>query len=126
MSKRHNWLFGSGSSRQQGAPRRARLSLPLRLLQLEDRVVPAAQILGGLGLYAAGTFDVGGTGFSAAGIVQVGLAPAEGQSFTPLLQLDGGVQVSDSAGGTFSTDGSVEAVVADHTFALFGPGHHTY
>src|SRR5262249_25211240 len=64
---------------------------------------------------------------SATGPVQVGVAPAAGNAFNGVLQLDGGVQYLDSdPTGTFTTSGTVEAVVGGQSVPVLGGGSHTF
>jgi hypothetical protein len=64
-----------------------------RIEALEDRLIPSArQVFAGLEFMTAGTFTTANKVVSAAGPVQVGVNPAKGAAFTPLLQPDNGVQ----------------------------------
>jgi hypothetical protein len=129
-----SWVRSSLSRRARKKDRqeaRRKHRRRLRLEELEQRLAPATRVLGGLELSGDGAFTVapvaGGTQVSAAGPVQVGLAPPSGGAFTPLLRLDGGVQfLEEDATGTFSTTGSVEAVVGGHSFNLLDGGAHTF
>src|SRR5262249_16703886 len=74
---------------------------------------------------AAGDFAPQGGALAATGTVQVGLAPQANTALTPLLNLNGGARV-DIAGGTFTTDGSIDAVISSKTVRLFDGGTHPF
>ena len=74
-----------------------------------------------------GTFTVNNNMVSANSAVQVGVSPTPGTMFTPVLQLDDGVQfTSTDKTGTFTTTGSVSAVNGDQTMQLLDSQKHTF
>ncbi len=99
----------------------------LQLETLEDRVMPATQLLGGLELYTSGQFAIQGNQVSATGPVQVGVAPQTGSAFTPLLLLNNGVQFNNTdPAGTFATNGEVDVFVNNQLFQLLDAQQHTF
>lgn len=83
---------------------RRRLSLEI----LEDRVVPASAVtLGPLQFF--GDFNTGPE-YSANGVIQLGLAPTQGEDFRPLVQINGSVAFS-SGGSSFTVDGSIISII---------------
>ena len=69
---------------------------PLSILALEDRITPDARDIGGLRFFTNALFSDSGATSSTNSLVQVGLTPAAGQTFTPLLDLPAGVAVGAS------------------------------
>ncbi len=81
------------------APRvhRKRLPFPrLGVLALEDRITPDARDIAGLRFNAPGTFAGSSSNATISTAVEVGLVPAAGAAFVPLLSLPGGVAVTAS------------------------------
>src|SRR5580704_9436188 len=70
-----------------------RMTAPrLQVEALENRLIPTAtQVFGGLELLTAGTFTTSNHVVTSTSSVQVGVNPAKGSTFNPLLRLDGGV-----------------------------------
>jgi hypothetical protein len=80
----------------------------LHLEILEDRLVPASAVtLGPLQFF--GDFNTG-PDFSANGVIQLGLAPTQGEDFRPLVQINGSVDFS-SAGSSFNVNGSIISII---------------
>ena len=69
---------------------------PLSILALEDRITPDARDIGGLRFNAPGTFIGSSSNATISTAVQVGLVPAAGATFVPLLDLPAGVAVTAS------------------------------
>ncbi len=90
--RRFSW-FGSPS---RLAAVRPRPSARLGVLALEDRVVPTAfRDVGGLRFLTDAVFaDSGPTASTTPSLVKVGLTPAAGADFAPLLDLPAGVSVN--------------------------------
>ena len=78
--------------RKQNSP----ASFRLKLEALEDRLVPASTVYGGLEFLTTGTFTTTNQVLTTSSPVQVGVNPAQGSTFTPLLQLDNGVRFTAS------------------------------
>ncbi len=99
-----------------------------QLEALEDRLIPSAtQVFAGLEFMTSGTFTTATNAVSATGPVQVGVNPAKGAAFTPLLQLDDGVQFNpNDATGTFTTTGTVSALAGKETLQLLDAHKHTF
>lgn len=95
---------------------------------LEDRLIPSAtQVFAGLEFMTGGTFTTAGKVVSATGPVQVGVSPTKGATFTPLLQLDNGVQfATGDPTGTFTTTGTVSALAGGQTLQLLDAHKHTF
>src|SRR5262249_40505650 len=100
------------------APRGAAPPPRLALEALEDRVVPAPFVDLGPLRFGAEAFTVVGNNYSASGQVQLGLAPAQGEAFTPLVNIntpltDGSVSFTvDTPDPRFTvTNATVQAVV---------------
>ncbi|MCS6977430.1 MAG: FG-GAP-like repeat-containing protein [Gemmatales bacterium] len=90
--------------RRQCPPAFRRLQLEL----LEDRLVPASAVtLGPLQFF--GDFNTG-PDYSANGVVQLGLAPTQGEDFRPLVQINGSVAFADG-GSTFDVNGSIISII---------------
>jgi Bacterial Ig domain/FG-GAP-like repeat len=68
----------------------------LSLLNLEERITPDARDIAGLRFNAPGTFVGSSSNASISTAVEVGLVPASGQPFVPLLSLPSGVAVTSS------------------------------
>src|SRR5689334_9320444 len=92
-----SWLRSRRSRTKASRPARPRRSFcKLHVEELESRLAPSAtRLLGGLEFSTSGDFtsttSSTGTLISTTNPVQVGVAPATGQTFTPTLQFDGGV-----------------------------------
>src|SRR5581483_1319684 len=95
---------------------------------------PAVQVFSGLEFLTSGTFNVSNNVVTSSGPVQVGVAPTQGQSFTPLLVLQNGVQfTSTDTAGKFTTPypagtstGAVSAVVGSTSVPLLDAHTHTF
>src|SRR5687767_2387283 len=87
-----NHLRPSAGKRSPIRTRSARLGV----LQLEDRITPDSRDVAGLRFLSQGTFAGSSSNATISTDVQVGLVPAAGGTFTPLLNLPGGVTVSTS------------------------------
>lgn len=120
------------SARRYWSPRRPR---PIRRPQhrlgfelLEDRVVPATSMtFGGLEFTTTGTLTDTNHAVTSSNPVQVGVAPAKGASFVPLLQLDDGVSFMDNdPSGTFTTTGTVSGIAGNDTLQLLDAQKHTF
>jgi hypothetical protein len=120
------------SARRYWSPRRPLpIRRPQRRLQfeaLEDRALPAGtNIFAGLEFMTAGTLAVNNHVVTSSDPVQVGIAPAKGAAFTPLLQLDGGVSFTDNdPAGAFTTNGTVSGIAAGKTVQLLDAQMHTF
>ena len=101
---------------------------------LEDRLAPAVQLYGGLEFMTAGTFNVSNNVVSSSSPVAVGVAPAQGDNFAPLLLLQNGVEFTTTdATGTFTTPypggsagGAVSAYAGGITVPLLDAHAHTF
>jgi hypothetical protein len=82
--------------------------------------VPSASVVvaDGLEFLASGGFSAAGTVYSASGDVQVGIAPQTGESFIPLLSLNGSVSV-DTTALSLSVTGSVTELMSGSALPLF-------
>src|SRR5437764_14514679 len=91
---------------------------------IESRaMLSASQTHGGIEFMTEGQFTtemVGGQVRVAANTpVEVGLVPAAGQSFNPLLRLTGGVEFNaGNAGGQFTAEGGVVGIIGGHEIPL--------
>lgn len=127
-SFRQLWLARKRKPIRKHQPKIATCRLGLELL--EDRVLPSGntEIFGGLefmttgnGAFAAGTNLV-----SATTAVEVGVNPGAG-TFHPFLQLDDGVQFNPKdTTGSFTTDGTVSAIVDGIAVPLLNTGSYKF
>ncbi len=128
----------TGMTRSRPRDRRAipasrRLYRGLNLEGLEDRLAPAVQIYGGLEFLTTGAFNVSNDVVTSSSPVEVGVAPASGGTFAPLLLLQSGVQFNSSdSTGTFTTPpsgasgGAVSAYAGGTTLPLLDAHSHTF
>ena len=93
-----------GSRKRRAISPSRRLYRGLNVEGLEDRLAPAVQVFSGLEFMTTGTFNVSNNVVTTSSPVEVGVAPAAGGTFTPLLLLQSGVEFnSTDSTGTFST-----------------------
>jgi uncharacterized repeat protein (TIGR01451 family) len=126
LSPRKKWLrFRKPRAIQLSKGQRR--SSRLQLETLEERLAPATQVYSGLEFMTAGTFDTNNDVVTTSSPVDVGVNPAPGNSFTPLVSLNSGVQftLSDPT-GTFSTNGAVSAYAGGLTLPLLDAQLHTF
>src|SRR4051794_21485652 len=99
-----------------------------RLEVLEDRVVlSASKVFGGLEFTTTGTFNTSNHLVTSSSPVQVGVAPAGGGTFTPVLSLDKGARFTDNdATGTFTTTGTVSGIQGTQSLLLLDAHQHTF
>jgi hypothetical protein len=99
----------------------------LQCEMLEDRLIPSAtKMFAGLEFMTTGAFATNNHAVTSSDPVQVGVAPAKNATFTPVLQLDGGVSFSDNdPSGAFSTNGTVSGI-ADKTLLLLDAHMHNF
>ena len=132
----HKWKrrLGSDEPRTTRSSKHRRRNYRLQSETLEDRLAPAVQIYGGLEFMTAGSFNISNNVVSSNSPVQVGVAPAAGGSFTPLLLLQTGVQFTNTdTTGTFTTpypagtsSGAVSAYAGGTTVPLLDAHMHTF
>jgi hypothetical protein len=110
--------------------RRERLRPRRRLMleTLEDRLMPtASQVFAGLEFMTTGTLTMNGNEVTSTDPVQVGIAPANNGSFTPVLQLDKGVTfMPTDTTGSFTTTGSVSGLAKGMTLQILDDHAHTF
>ena len=97
---------------------------------LEDRVVPSGntELFGGLEFITTGNgvFTAGSNQVTATGAVRVGVNPGAGV-FSPLLQLDDGVQFNPAdTTGAFTTNGTVSAIVSGAAAPLLNSANYKF
>jgi hypothetical protein len=93
-----------GSRRRRAISSSRWLYPGLKVEGLEGRLARAVQVFSGLEFMTNGTFSVTNNVVTSNSPVEVGVAPASGGSFTPLLLLQNGAQFnSTDTTGTFST-----------------------
>src|SRR5262245_46909012 len=94
---------------------------------LEDRtVLSSSRTFGGLEFVTQGRFvestTAAETDVRANGPVQVGVAPAKGAAFVPLVQFANGVSFREGdLSGHFTGSGELAAIVGRHSITLAGP-----
>jgi uncharacterized repeat protein (TIGR01451 family) len=106
---------------------RQRRSRGLHLETLEERLAPAVQVYGGLEFMTEGTFTTNNDVLTTSSPVDLGVNPAAGGSFTPLVSLNSGVQftITDPT-GTFTTNGAVSVYAGGLTLPLLDAQMHTF
>src|SRR5579864_6448725 len=112
-------MFRSRQSSSSFRPAKAaRQRVALAVVGLEDRTVPSAsRTFGGLEFLTPGTFVAtntpAGTHVGTNGPVQVGVAPADGVDFMPIVEFSGGVSFVDAdPSGHFTGSGELIGIVA--------------
>jgi uncharacterized repeat protein (TIGR01451 family) len=94
---------------------------------LEERLAPVIQVYSGLEFMTTGTFNTNNDAVTTSSPVDVGVNPAQGSSFTPLVALNSGVQFTlTDATGTFTTNGAVSAYAGGLTVPLLDAHLHTF
>ena len=84
-------------------------------------------VYSGLEFSTTGTFTTANNVVTATSPVQVGVNPAKGAIFTPLLQLDKGVDFTTTdKTGTFTTTGTVSGLAGSDTLQLLDDQMHTF
>ncbi len=124
------WWSKPGTIRLPAPLGRVRSRNRLGLEALEDRVVMDATMsmtFCGLEFMTTGTFSTSNHVVTSSDAVQVGVAPAKGGTFTPVLQLDDGISYTDNdTKGTFTTTGTVSGLAGDKTLKLLDDQMHTF
>ncbi len=124
------WSLTPRTIRRPSAPRQASSIHRLRLEVLEDRAVPSAtttMVFSGLEFTTTGTFSDTNHVVTSTSAVQVGVNPAKGATFAPLLQLDNGISYTDNdTTGTFTTNGTVSGLAGGKTLQLLDGQMHTF
>jgi uncharacterized repeat protein (TIGR01451 family) len=106
---------------------RQRRNCRLQVETLEERLAPATQTYSGLEFMTAGTFNTNNDVVTTSSPVDVGVNPAQGSGFTPLVSLTSGVQFNlDDPTGTFTTSGAVTAYAGGLSLPLLDAQPHTF
>jgi len=75
------------------------------------RLLSVTQDLGPLRFSASAFVNNGNGNFSANGPIEVGFVPGTNDTFKPLVEVDGSIQLAESADSTFTVDGTINALV---------------
>jgi hypothetical protein len=105
-------------------PRARALASPRRRARLlaeflEDRCVPATQLFHGLEFVSAVPFTQVGSTYTNSGPIFIGFAPGPSQSFTPLLESVGSIELDDGSDPSFTVNGLVGEVLSGQDNILF-------
>jgi hypothetical protein len=111
------------SSLRLAAARRRHARALLALDALEDRIAPAVVPLGPLQFEGDFSFDASSSTYTlASGSARLGLAPTSGESFKPLLELEGSVffyDETENPTATFTVSGGIDVASASPQIPLW-------
>ena len=128
FSRKHHKVAAPKHARgNEGSPRLRPVS-PLRLEELEDRLVMSGQAvdLGQL-RFVAPTFTQNGNSYSAVGPIELGFVPGDGQNFQPIVTISGSVAFTEGTNDPqFTTTGEIDATIFSSAPALVTSGTYTF